>query len=163
MQDGSVSRRIFETVEVPRLPTTVTTANGSIATTDEAIVNVEDLDIFDTVQLLEDTPAVLFLGKFIEENGYSYEWKDGQTPNLFENDKTAPCKCDNSVHLVVSGRSGEAHLTISAEESAESIKELTPDEQETTLAPRKRSEDSPEWLEEIHGKLGGTKINIFWQ
>ena len=100
MCETDLSPEELETVKVTRFPTTVTTANGSIDTTDEAIVNVEDLDIFDTVQLLEDTPAVLFLGKFIEENGYSYEWTQGKTPNLFKNGKTAPCKCDNSVPIV---------------------------------------------------------------
>ena len=30
-----------------------------------------------------DTPAVLSLGKLCEENGYSYVWKEGKTPNLF--------------------------------------------------------------------------------
>ena len=43
------------------------TANGSIDTTDGAIVSVKDLDMFVAIQLLEDTPAVLSLGKFSEE------------------------------------------------------------------------------------------------
>ena len=80
MRDGSVSRRIFETAEVPRLPTAVITANGSIDTTDGAIVSVKDLDMFVAIQLLEDTPAVLSLGKFSEENVYFNEWKEGKTP-----------------------------------------------------------------------------------
>ena len=70
MCETDLSPEELVTAEVPRLPTAAIAANGSIDTTDEATVNVEDLDIFDTVQLLEDTPAVLFLGKFIEENGY---------------------------------------------------------------------------------------------
>ena len=36
-----------------------------------------DLDLFVTVQLLEDTPAVLSLGKFCEEHGYTYGWANG--------------------------------------------------------------------------------------
>ena len=43
----------------------------------------------------------------------------------------------------------KAHLTSSAEESAESIKELTPDEPETTLASRNRLQDLPEWFQEF--------------
>ena len=39
--------------------------------------------------------------------------------------------------------SRKIHLARSAEESAESIKELTPDEQETTLASRGRLQDLP--------------------
>ena len=32
------------------------------------------LDIFLTMKVLENTPAVLSLGKLCDENGYSYEW-----------------------------------------------------------------------------------------
>ena len=35
-----------------------------------------------TVQLLEDTPAVLSLGKLCEEDGYTCEWASGQKPHL---------------------------------------------------------------------------------
>ena len=48
------------TANVSGLPTTVIIANGSIK---EAMAYVKDLDLFVTVQLLEDTPAVLHLGK----------------------------------------------------------------------------------------------------
>ena len=41
------------------------------------------MDMFVTVQLLEDTPAVLSLGN----HGFSYECNGMQTPNLFENDR----------------------------------------------------------------------------
>ena len=53
----------LEMVKVSRLPTTVITANGSIDTTGVATVYVRDLDMFVTVQLLEDTPAVFSLCK----------------------------------------------------------------------------------------------------
>ena len=65
-----MSRRIFETAEVPRVPTAAIAANGSIDTTDEAVVSVNDLDMFVAVQLFEDTPAGLSLGKFSEEIKY---------------------------------------------------------------------------------------------
>ena len=55
--------------------------------------------------------------------------------------------------IVVSGRSGEAHFTSSAEESAESMKELTPDEPETTLTSRNRLQDLPEWFQEFTENL----------
>ena len=57
---------------VSRNPTTVTTANGEVQTNEEATENVHDLELFVTVQLLEDTPAVLSSGKLCEEHGYSY-------------------------------------------------------------------------------------------
>ena len=49
----------------------VVTANGEVQANEEARVYVHDLDIFVAVQLLEDTPAGLSLGKLCEENGYS--------------------------------------------------------------------------------------------
>ena len=52
-----------ETVRVSRTATTVFTANGEVQTNEEATVYVKDLDLFVTVQLLEDTPQVLSLGK----------------------------------------------------------------------------------------------------
>ena len=39
---------------------------------------VKELDIFLTVKVLENTPAVLSLGKVCDEHGYSYEWINGQ-------------------------------------------------------------------------------------
>ena len=51
----------------------VVTANGEVQTNEEAQVDVHDLGLFATVQLLEETPAVLSLGKLCEEHRYSYE------------------------------------------------------------------------------------------
>ena len=59
-------------------PTIVITANGEVQTQEEAIVYVKELDIFLTMKVLENTPAVLSLGKLCDENGYSYEWINGQ-------------------------------------------------------------------------------------
>ena len=59
-------------------PTIVITANGEVQTHEEATVYVKELDIFLTMKVLEDTPAVLSLGKLSDENGYSYEWINGQ-------------------------------------------------------------------------------------
>ena len=81
----AVSPEELETVKVSRLPPTVITADGSLDTTEEAMVCVQDLDMVVTVQLLEDPPAVLSLGKLCEENGYSHESIEGQAPNLCKN------------------------------------------------------------------------------
>ena len=45
-------------------PTIVITANGEVQTHEEATVYVIELDIFLTVKVVEDTPAVLTLRKF---------------------------------------------------------------------------------------------------
>ena len=55
-------------------PTIVITANGEVQTHEEATMYVKELDIFSTMKVLENTPAVLSLGKPCDENGYSYEW-----------------------------------------------------------------------------------------
>ena len=39
-------------------------------------------------EVLENTPAVLLLGKLCDENGYSHEWINGQKPHLTENGKS---------------------------------------------------------------------------
>ena len=64
----------LETVTTSRSLMTVITANGEVQTNEEAKVYVRELDIFLTMKLLEDTPAVLSLGKLCNEHGYSSEW-----------------------------------------------------------------------------------------
>ena len=48
----------LETVTTSRSLTTVITANGEMQTNEEATVYVKELDIFLTMNVLEDTPAV---------------------------------------------------------------------------------------------------------
>ena len=62
---------------------------------------VQDLNLFVTVQLLEETSAVLSLGKLCEDNGYSYEWVSSQKPRLAKEGKSIIFKTDNFVPLVV--------------------------------------------------------------
>ena len=50
-------------------PTIVITANGEVQTHEEATVDVKEVDIFFTMmKLLENTPAVLSLGKLCDEH-----------------------------------------------------------------------------------------------
>ena len=71
----------LEIVKVSDNPTTVVTANGEVQTKEEATVYVKELDLFVTVMLLEDTPAVLSLGNLCEDHGHSYHWTIGQKPH----------------------------------------------------------------------------------
>ena len=59
----------LETVRVSKSPTTVVAANGEVQTNEEATVYVKEFVLLVTVKLLEDTPAVLSLGKFCEDHG----------------------------------------------------------------------------------------------
>ena len=76
-------------------PTIVITANGEVQTHEEATVYVKELDIFLTIKVIENTPAVLSLGKLCDENGYSYEWINGQKPHLIENGIRIQCNTEN--------------------------------------------------------------------
>ena len=62
-------RSHVETMRTSRSPTTVMTANGGVQTREEATVYVKQLDLIVTVMLLEETPAVLSLGKLCENHG----------------------------------------------------------------------------------------------
>ena len=90
--DSGVSRHMLskrdlssdelETLRRSTNPITVVTASGEVQTNEETQVHVHDLHLVVTVQLLEDTPAVLSLGKLCEERGYTNEWASGQKPHL---------------------------------------------------------------------------------
>ena len=88
-------------------PTIVITANGEVQTHEEATVYVKELEIFLTMKGLEDTPAVLSLGKLCDEHGYSYEWINGQKPLLI-NGTRIPCNTENFVTFVVPGLSSSS-------------------------------------------------------
>ena len=89
-------------------PTIVMTANGEVQTHEEAIVYVKELDIFLTVKVLDNTPAVLSLGKLCDENGYSYEWINGQKPHLIKDGIRIICNTENFVPIVVPGLSSSS-------------------------------------------------------
>ena len=71
----------FETGRISKSPTTMTTANGEVLTK-EATVYVRESDLFVTEMLLEDTPAVLSLGKLCEDHGENYHWTSAQKPHI---------------------------------------------------------------------------------
>ena len=114
-----------------RTPTVVLTASGEVPTHGEAQVFVHDLNLYVTVQLLDETAAVLSLGKLCEDHGYSYEWVSSQKPRLTKDGKSIVCKIDNFVLLVV------PWLSINPESSSSSAS-LSQDSlrQEAEQAPR---------------------------
>ena len=78
-----ISKKDLHSAEMDTLtkscsPTIVITANGEVQTHEEATVYVKELDIFLIRKVLENTSAVLSLGKLCDENGFSYEWINGQ-------------------------------------------------------------------------------------
>ena len=70
------------------------TANGEVQTREEAAVYVKELDLFVTVVLLQETPAVLSLGKL---------WVTVHISS--KNGKRIDCNVSNYVPFVVPGTS----------------------------------------------------------
>ena len=105
-----ISKKDLNSAEIYTLtkscrPTIVITANGEVQTHEEATVYVKELDIFLTLKVLEDTPAVLSLGKLCDEHGHSYEWINGQKPHLIKNGIRMQCNPENFVPIVGPGLS----------------------------------------------------------
>ena len=127
-------------------PTIVKTANGEVQTHEEATVYVKELGIFLTMKVLENTPAVLSLGKLCDENGYSYEWINGQKPHLIKDGIRIICNTENFVPIVVPG--------LSSSSSGSSSTSKTPSRQEShssssSLASSSSSSSSSPTLSEI--------------
>ena len=122
-------------------PTIVITANGEVHTHEEAIVYVKELDIFLTMKFLDNTPAVLSLGKLCDENGYSYEWINVQKPHLIEDGIRIICNTENFVPIVVPG--------LSSSSSASSSTLRTPMKQESHSSSSSSSSPSSPTVGEI--------------
>ena len=104
----------LETVRMSRCPTSVIGASGEVQTHEEATVFVRELDMYSTVKIVEDTPAVLSLGKLCEHHGYSYEWANGQKPCLIQNGVRINCNTENYVPIAVPGLSTASSSTSSS-------------------------------------------------
>ena len=74
---------------------------------------VKELDIFLTMKVLDNTPAVLSLGKLCDENGYSYEWINGRKPHLIKDGIRIICNTENFVPIVVPGLSSSSSASSS--------------------------------------------------
>ena len=125
----------LETMRISRNPTTVMTANGEVQTREEATVYVKELDLFVTVMLLEETAAVLSLGKLCEDHGYTYHWTSGQKPHLTENGKRIDCNITNYVPFVVPDLSTSSSTTPTPTSSASSSQDSVFDVRRYTENP----------------------------
>ena len=114
----------MDTLTMSCSPTIVKTANGEVQTHEEAAVYVKGLDKILTMKVLETTPAVLSLGKLCDENGYSYEWINGQKPHPNKNGIRIQRSTENIVPIVVPG------LSSFSSSSSHSLTSMTPSRQE---------------------------------
>ena len=87
------------------------------------------------MKVLDNTPAVLSLGKLCDENGYSYEWINGQKPHLIKDGIRIICNTENFVPIVVPG--------LSSSSSASSSTSRTPMKQESRSSSSSSSPSSP--------------------
>ena len=122
-------------------PTIVITANGEVQTHEEATVYVFELDIFLTLNVLENTPAVFSLGKLCDENGYSHEWINGQKPHLIKDGIWIICNTENFVPIVVP--------VLSSSSSSSSSTSRTPMKQESHSSSSSSSSPSSPTVGEI--------------
>ena len=129
-----LSKAEMDTLTKSCSPTIVITANGEVQTHEEAIVYVKELDIFLTMKVLENTPAVLSLGKLCDANGYSYEWINGQKLHLIKDGIRIICNTENFVPIVV------PCLTSSSSTSSSSLR--TPIKQESRSSSSSSSSPS---------------------
>ena len=127
-------------------PTIVITANGEVQTHEGAIVYVKELGIFLTMKVLDNTPAVLSLGKLCDENGYSHEWINGQKPHLIKNGIRIICNTENFVRIVVPG--------LSSSSSGSSSTSRTPMKQESHSSSSSSSSPSSPTVDEVSVREG---------
>ena len=125
-----ITKKDFNSPEIDTLtkscsPTIVITANGEVQTHEEVTVYVKELDILLTMKVLENTPALSSLGNLCDENGYSYEWINGQKPHLIKNGIRIQCITENFVPIVVPG------LSSSSSSSSHPSTSMTPSRQES--------------------------------
>ena len=142
-----LSNAEMDTLTKSRSPTIVITANGEVQTHEEAIVYVKELEIFLTMKVLDITPAVLSLGKLCDKNGYSYEWINGQKPDLIKYGIRIICNTENFVPIVVPG--------LSSSSSASSSTLRTPMKQESHSSSSSSSSPSSPTVGEISGSRKG--------
>ena len=112
---------------------------------------VKELDMFLTMKVLEDTPAVLSLRKLCDEHGYSCEWINGQNPRLIKNGIRRPCNTENFVPIVVPG--------LSSSSSGSSSTSKTPSRQESHSSSSYSSSPSSPTVGEIQVREREDAIN----
>ena len=159
----------LDSLKRSRTPTTVVTASGEVQTNEEPQVWVYDLHIFVTLQLLEDTPAVLFLGKLCKGHGYTHERPNGREPRLTKKmGSRLSAKPGTSFFLVVPGISSSSTTTSSSTSPPQDLS-ISLDPANTRgnegatgncseEVAENCSEGIPEWLEDFTENLQITEI-----
>ena len=122
----------LETVRVSKNPTTVMTANGEVLTKEEATLYVRELNLFVTVMLLEDTPALPSLGKLCEDHGFYCHWTSGRKPqwqeDRLQHSERCTLRCPSSSSSLASSTSSSQDAVTTTEHPATEISESMSEE-----------------------------------
>ena len=111
--------------------------------------NVNELDLFVTVMLLAETPAILSLVKLCEDHGFTYHWTSGEKPHLTKKGKRIDCNISNYVPFEVPGLSTSSFATPTPTSSSSSSQDPVFDVNRYTENPvPERSESMSEELRE---------------
>ena len=153
ISEKDLSNAEMDTLTKSCSPTIVITAKGEVQTHEEAIVYLKELDIFLTMKVLDNTPAVLSLGKLCDDHGFSYEWINGQKPHLIKDGILIICNTENFVPIVVLG------LSSSSSASSPTVGEMSVRERED--APKSDISPVPvsELVDDRTGKPVETQAN----
>ena len=94
----------------------IQTASGQIQAEWECKVIIEDLQLSVWAVMTDgDTPAILSLGRLCHEEGFSYEWPEGEVPMLIKDGIQYVCDTENFVPMVHLGRHREEEACASEE------------------------------------------------
>ena len=97
---------------------------------------VKELEKFLTMKVLENTPAVLSLGKLCDENGCSYEWINSQKPHLIKNGIRIQCHCSTSSSSSSSSPTGTSRDNETRERENRIESDMSPVTVSTTVDDR---------------------------
>ena len=139
-------------------PTIVITANGEVQTHEEATVFMSQNLMYSWLWKSSRIRQQSYhLESFCDENGYTYEWINGQKPHLIRNGIRILCNTENFVPIVVLGSS------TSSSSSLPSSTSMTPSRQKLVIPslPQARLPHHPWHLQlcqatvglEEHGKI----------
>ena len=105
----SLTNRELKSMRSAANPVSLMSANGVVYADTEVDIFVGELGIKVTAYVLEDTPALLSLGKLVEDFGLEYRWSKNQAPTLkTPGGKVIRCRPLQNVPYIAAGPAGEA-------------------------------------------------------
>ena len=136
-----ISKKDLNSAEMDTLttscsPTIVITANGEVQTREGATVYVKELDIFLTMKVLEDTPAVYRKESFAMKTDTHMNGSTVKKPHLMKNGIRIQCNTENFVLIVVPG------LSTSSSSGSHPSTSMTPSRQERHCSTSSSSSSS---------------------